>query len=262
MSGATSRTVIWTEAVCRLCHSPWLRLEPSESTCKTILGQSGNAADRTDSTIAERVISRILTGHSLGNRARCQCGFSGLGRPFAPQGSPTHRAGLAVSAIHADADDASCRGPGADRAYETATAMSSHVIELTRDPDAHVRDWATLCPGNTGGRRHTRDSTGACLKGSTDEDCRRSWRKSFVGLARRERSERLLPALQAELASDVGRARSASKLLPLIRRSVTRIRFLMRSSGMVGRGMATTELLQEAIEACRPDSGSCHVRSP
>jgi HEAT repeat protein len=132
--------------------------------------------------------------------------------------------------------------------YEATNAIEP-LLELTKDSDAHVRDWATFALG-TQVDVDTPELRQALVERLTDEDADARG-EAFVGLARR-RDRRLLPALQAELASDlVGRLSvEAASLIgdPSLYPLLIDLRGWWDENG-------DTELLQEAIEACRPDSG-------
>ncbi len=132
--------------------------------------------------------------------------------------------------------------------YETANAIEP-LRELTRDPDAHVRDWATFALG-TQVDVDTPEVRQALVERLTDEDADARG-EAFVGLARR-RDRRLLLALQAELASDSVGTHSVEAASLIGDPSL--YPFLIDLRGWWDKN-GDTELLHEAIEACRPDSG-------
>jgi HEAT repeat protein len=73
------------------------------------------------------------------------------------------------------------------------------LIELTRDSDAHVRDWATFALGSQTDldTDELRNALAARLDDS-DDDTRA---EALIGLAQR-RDRRVIPALERELSSD------------------------------------------------------------
>ena len=164
-----------------------------------------------------------------------------------------HRAPEAIGIIsrfrhHADAD-VRFGTVLALTGYETANAIEP-LIELSRDPDAHVRDWATFALG-TQVDVDTPELRQALVERLTDEDFDARG-EAFVGLARL-RDRRLLPALQAELASDcVGRLSvEAASLIgdPSLYPLLVALQGWWDEDG-------DRVLLQEALQACRPDCGS------
>ncbi len=82
--------------------------------------------------------------------------------------------------------------------HEDVQAIEA-LIELTRDPEAHVREWATFALG-TQVEVDTPDLRDALMErvADNDDDTRC---EALVGLARRG-DRRVLPALQSSLASD------------------------------------------------------------
>ena len=82
--------------------------------------------------------------------------------------------------------------------HEDVQAIEA-LIELTRDPEAHVREWATFALG-TQVEVDTPDLRDALMErvADNDDDTRC---EALVGLARRG-DRRVLPALQSSLSSD------------------------------------------------------------
>jgi HEAT repeat protein len=134
--------------------------------------------------------------------------------------------------------------------HENQTAIDV-LMELSRDEDAHVRDWATFALGQQIGldTRAIREALAARLD-DTDYDTRC---EAIVGLAKRG-DRRVIPIISKELASDgVG---------SLVVEAVTMIpdsRFYPQLIALQEWWDVSKGLLSEAIEACSPSSHNSRV---
>lgn len=133
--------------------------------------------------------------------------------------------------------------------HEDVQAIEA-LIELTSDPEAHVRDWATFALG-TQVEVDTPDLRDALMErlADNDDDTRC---EALVGLARRG-DRRVLPALQSSLSSDsvCSMEVEAAALIgdPLLLKELV----ALREWWDVDRA-----LLDEAIQACSPaPTGIC-----
>lgn len=145
--------------------------------------------------------------------------------------------------------------PDPDVRHGVVLALTGHeeeqalgvLIELTRDSEAHVRDWATFALGSQVDL-NTPELREALVERLSDEDDD-TRAEAIVGLAQRG-DRRVLPVLLKELASD-----SVGKLT-------------VEAAAMMGDPSLYTllvalqawwdvdeELLGEAVRACSPNSG-------
>jgi len=165
---------------------------------------------------------------------------------------------VALSHLHRpEAIGPACRFRGhvdPDVRYGVVFALMGHedlqaleaLIELTRDPEARVRDWATFALGSQveADTPELRDVLAERLD-DEDDDTRA---EAFVGLARRG-DRRVLPVLRHELASDSVQAPAveAAALMgdPLLHPLLVALQ---------GRWDVDQEALGEAIRACSPRS--------
>jgi HEAT repeat protein len=121
------------------------------------------------------------------------------------------------------------------------------LAELTRDSEAHVRDWATFALG-TQVEADTREVPEALVERLADEDGD-TRAEAIVGLARRG-DRRMLPALLEELAGESVRTLAVEaaaligdpQLYPLL-------------VALQDWSKFDAELVGEAILACSPDPG-------
>ncbi|MDR3636956.1 MAG: HEAT repeat domain-containing protein [Isosphaeraceae bacterium] len=118
------------------------------------------------------------------------------------------------------------------------------LIELTRDPEAHVRDWATFSLG-TQVETDTPELRQALAErlGDDDDDTRC---EALVGLARRG-DERVLPALHKELSSELVGTLAVEAAALIGRPELHPVLVALESWWDVDK-----ELLDEAIRACSP----------
>jgi HEAT repeat protein len=132
--------------------------------------------------------------------------------------------------------------------HEDPRAIRS-LIELTRDTDAHVRDWATFGLGaqldlDT---PEIREALAGRLADG-DEGARS---EAILGLARR-RDPRVVPILQDELASDWVAAFAVEAAALIGSPSLHALLVELREWWDVDQN-----LLEEAIRACSPSSNPC-----
>lgn len=131
--------------------------------------------------------------------------------------------------------------------YELEEAIEP-LIELTRDPNAQVRDWATFALGSQVDFDSPELREALIERMADEDDDARD--EAIVGLAQRG-DLRVIPVLQSELGSgSVGRLNveaaakiGAPSLYPLL-------------TALQGRWDVDESLLQEAIQACSPEIGS------
>jgi HEAT repeats len=133
------------------------------------------------------------------------------------------------------------------------TGLENHeancvLIELTRDADTQVRDWATfalgtLCETDTPA---IRDALVARL-GDTDDDTRC---EALVGLAQR-RDRRMLTALHQELACQY-----VSPLAIEAAALICEPQLITELIGLRGCWDGDQDMLEQAIQACSPDPES------
>jgi HEAT repeat protein len=145
--------------------------------------------------------------------------------------------------------------PDPDVRHGVVLALTGHeeeqalgvLIELTRDPEAHVRDWAAFALGSQVDVNTPELRAALVARLSDEDDDTRT--EAFIGLARRG-DRRVLPALREELASDsVGKlAVEAAALMgdPSLHTLLVALQ---------GWWDVDEELLGEAVRACSPKPG-------
>ena len=130
--------------------------------------------------------------------------------------------------------------------HEDARAIE-FLIELTKDHDAHVRDWATFALGTLVDVDTTELRQALVERLADDDDDTRG--EAFVGLAKRK-NPRVLPALSMELVSgsvgtlavEAAALIGDSQLHPLL-------------AALQGWWDVDEDLLGEAVQACSPGAG-------
>jgi HEAT repeat protein len=146
--------------------------------------------------------------------------------------------------------------PDPDVRHGVVLALTGHeevqalgvLIELTRDPEAHVRDWAAFALGSQVDV-NTSELREALVERLSDEDDDTRG-EALIGLARRG-DRRVLPALREELASDSVGMLTVEAAALMSEPSLHTLLVALQAWWDVDE-----DLLGEAVRACSPNSGS------